>query len=107
MEIRRVDLHRSKNLRLQPSDCVFEGRLRWCKLVNDEIGRVEDLIDELMRRDEWVVDQNVKNQLLRFEQPPRVDVVEMYRVLRVFADDLSALVFSEDKLARTTRLVRV
>ena len=57
--------------------------------------------EDIVRRDERVVDQIVKNQLLRLEQPPRVDVVEMHCILRVFADNLPRLVFPQNKLTRT------
>ena len=60
-----------------------------------------------MLSDERVVDQVVKNELLRLKQPPRIDVVEVHRVLCVLANDLTCLIFPQDKLARTPRLVRM
>ena len=80
---------------------AFDG-----ELINDEVWRVEDLIEELMWSDERVVDQVVKNELLRLKQPPRVDVVEVHRVF-VFASDLTCPVFPARQTCTDTPSFRV
>ena len=57
---------------------VFDG-VNWSMTKSGELKTGEDIV----RRDEWVVDKIVKNQLLRLEQPSRVVVVEMNYILSV------------------------
>ena len=78
----RIDFHRSKYMHIRPSDGIlgdtFDG-VNWSMSKSGELKTVEDIV----RKDEWVVDKIVKNQLLRPGQPSRVVVAEMKYILRV------------------------